>query len=432
MPSILIVDDLVSIHEMLEAVIQPTGLETTFATNGEQALEKYKATRFDLVLADINMSPMDGITLLQNLRAYDPKAVVIIMTAYGSTETAIQALKLGAFDYIQKPFKIDELLKTIRRAMEFGQFKPEDEAESEGAAAIEEDIDSGIGEQPAASWEAQLTGNSPAMQRLHQQLKRLVGKRTPVLFQGETGTGKRKAAELLHEASHPEGAPFVRVDCVHSSSQEFRENLLGETGEGGRWVEQAAGGTLFLDNVPSLPLDIQRALVGVLKQNAGGFRLMCSSSVDLESLVDEGQFDDELFYRVASLPVLLPPLRERREDIPELIRDITLRTANPSFNSEEIEFTEDAIQTLTAHYWPGNLAELNQVVSKLVATTDSRVISSRVLPMRLRELSDWPSLADYLEGQKREYIAMVLKACDNDRARAAKILQVDPSEIEEV
>lgn len=420
MPSILIVDDLVSIHEMLEAVIQPTGLVATFATDGESALEKYQESDFDLVLADIDMQPMDGISLLKSLRAVDPNSVVIIMTAYGSTETAIQALKLGAFDYIQKPFKVDELLKTIRRAMEFGQFKAEDpEVEIEEPEPEE-----------GGDWEAQLSGKSPAMQRLLQQLKRLIGAKTPVLFQGETGTGKRRAAEMLHAASHEGPAPFVRVDCAHSSEEDFQAKLLGENGQGGEWVAQAAGGTLFLDNVPSLPIEIQKALVAVLKQAAGGFRLMCSSSVDLEAHVDERSFDDELFYRLASLPVLLPPLRDRTEDIPDLITEIVARTANPAFSSDEIEFTEDAIQTLSAHYWPGNLSELNQVITKLVSTTDSKVISSRLLPMRLRELSDWPSLEDYLAGQEKEYIAMVLNACQDDKALAARILKIDVSQLD--
>jgi two-component system response regulator HydG len=419
MPSILIVDDLVSIHEMLEAVIEPTGLTATFATDGEQALEKYKAGSFDLVLTDIDMSPMDGITLLKSLRALDPHSVVIIMTAFGSTESAIQALKLGAFDYIQKPFRVEELLKTIRRAMEFRQY-----GATEGEP-IEEPVPG------SEDWATGLRASGPAMKRLIQQLKKLIGANSAVLFQGETGTGKRRAAELLHAASHPEeaGAPFVRVDCSRSREADFEVKLFGAESAGGQWVEEAAGGTLFLDNIPVLPLEMQKVLVGVLKNAGGSFRLMVSSVVDLEAQVDEGGFDDELFYRLASLPVLMPPLRDRTEDIPLLIGDIVRRTGNASFGSDEIEFTDDAIQTLCAHYWPGNIPELNQVVSKLVSTTDSKIISSRQLPMRLRELSDWPSLDDYLAGQEKEYIAMVLNACQDDRAQAARILKCDASRL---
>jgi len=419
--SILIVDDLVSIHEMLEAVVAPTGLSTVFATDGEQALAKYKKQKFDLVLADVDMKPMDGITLLKQLKVLDPASVVIIMTAYASTESAIQALKFGAFDYLQKPFKVDELIKTLKRALDYRQFSQEQEANAASAPAVAAAVATG-------DIESQIIGQSAATQRLVQQLKKLVSAKTPVLLQGETGTGKRQIAELLHNASNP-SAPFVRVDCTHSGDPDFRDNLIGDKNAGGAKVQEAKGGTLFLDNLPSLPLDLQQALVGVLKSIGGNTRLICSSTVDLEAQVDEGAFDDELFYRVASLPVALPPLRERAEDIPALVKDIIHRTANPTFPSNQIEFTDDALQALAAHYWPGNISELNQVISKIVATTETRVISSRQLPMRLREMTDWPSLADYLAGQEKEYISTVLNACKDDKALALKILKCDASKL---
>lgn len=418
--SILIVDDLVSIHEMLEAVVAPTGLATVFATDGEQALAKYKKQKFDLVLADVDMKPMDGITLLKQLKVLDPSSVVIIMTAYASTESAIQALKFGAFDYLQKPFKVDELIKTLKRALEYRQFSQEQESTTTTPTAAPVI--------PVGDIESQIIGSSPATQRLVQQLKKLVTAKAPVLLHGEVGTGKRQIAELLHNALNP-SAPFVRVDCTHSADPDFRDQLIGEKNSGGSKVEEAKGGTLFLDNLPSLPLDLQQALVGVLKAVSGSVRLICSSTVDLESQVDEGKFDDELFYRVASLPVVLPPLRERAEDIPALVKDVVLRTANPTFPSNQIEFTDDALQALSAHYWPGNISELNQVISKIVATSETRVISSRQLPMRLREMTDWPSLADYLAGQEKEYIATVLNACKDDKTLALKILKCDPAKV---
>ncbi|BET65751.1 sigma-54 dependent transcriptional regulator [Opitutales bacterium ASA1] len=417
MPSILIVDDLVAIHEMLEAVVQPTGLTAGFATNGQQALAKYKAEPFDLVLTDVDMKPMDGMTLLKELRAFDPSAVVIIMTGYASADSAIQALKLGAFDYIQKPFKVDELLKTLRRALEFKEFAGAGTAPSEAAPA------------PEDQWEARLVGRSAASARLIQQLKKLVGSKSPVLLQGEPGTGKRMVAELLHAAGHSTDAPFVRVDCTQGGEADFVSELIGPQGTGGVRVAEAQGGTLFLDNISGLPRSVQKALGGVLRATGQSLRLICSSAVDLEAAVDEGKFDDQLFYRLASLPVSLPPLRERREDIPALVRESAANATNPSFPASQIEFTADAIETLCAHFWPGNIPELRQVVSKIVASTDSRVVSSRQLPMRLRELADWPSLADYLAGQEREYIATVLSACKDDREVAARVLKVDPSKL---
>ena len=198
MPSVLIVDDLVSIHEMLEAVIAPTGFATAFATDGEKALVRYKADKFDLVLADIDMKPMDGITLLKQLKIYDPGAVVIIMTAYASTESAVQALKYGAFDYLQKPFRVDELIATLRRGLEFRKFQAERATASAGPGAKPADIDS------------RLIGKSPKLTKLIAQVKKLATVRTPVLLLGENGTGKSSVAEILHSVSGAPEASLVR------------------------------------------------------------------------------------------------------------------------------------------------------------------------------------------------------------------------------
>src|SRR3954452_22207211 len=230
MPSVLIVDDLVSIHEMLEAVIQPTGFSTSFATDGEKALIRYKADKYDLVLADIDMKPMDGITLLKQLKLYDPNCVVIIMTAYASTESAVQALKYGAFDYLQKPFRVDELIATLRRGLEFRKFQAERAISGLAPGAKSADI------------ESRLIGKSSKITKLIAQLKKLATVRTPVLLIGENGTGKTAIAEILHGATGAADAALLRIDCSLSSDANFREGLLGQNGEGGTWIKQAKGG----------------------------------------------------------------------------------------------------------------------------------------------------------------------------------------------
>jgi len=417
MPSVLIVDDLLSIHEMLDAVIQPTGFTTAFATDGEKALVRYKADRFDLVLADIDMKPMDGITLLKQLKVYDPNAIVVIMTAYASTESAVQALKFGAFDYLQKPFRVDELIATLKRGMEFKHFNTE-RAGSSSAPAIK-----------AADVEGRLVGESAHNKKLVQQVKKLATVRTPVLLQGESGTGKTTVAEILHAGSAPADAPLVRIDCSQSSADDFHEGLLGHNGVGGTWVQQARGGTLLLQNLHSLALPTQQELVGVLRNTAHGFRLICTTTEDLEKLTDEGRFNDELFYRVASLPVTLSTLRERPDDIPALVKHFLSKSTNTNFDANLIEFTADAVETLRAYHWPGNLSELGQVVTKIAATSETRVVTSAQLPMRLKEVKDWPKLADYLAGQERQYIEMVLNACRGDRIAAAKVLGVDMAKV---
>ena len=417
MPSVLIVDDLVSIHEMLDAVIQPTGFTTAFATDGEKGLARYKNDKFDLVLADIDMKPMDGITLLKQLKVYDPSAVVIIMTAYASTESAVQALKFGAFDYLQKPFRVDELIATLRRGLEFREFQAQRAASGIVAGAKVADI------------ESRLVGKSARLIKLITQIKKLGTVRSPVLLTGESGTGKGEVAEILHAASGAPDTALVRIDCALSTEANFRDGLIGQNGEGGVWVKQAKGGTLYLQELQCLSLPVQKELVSVLRNTAHGFRLICTTTQDLESLVDEGKFYDELFYRVASLPVQLPPLRDRAEDIPALVKHYAARALNPHFDAKLIEFTDDALGVMGAYHWPGNITELTQVVLKIAGTTETRVVTSAQLPLRLRELKNWPTLAEYLAGQEKQYVDQVLHTCKGNKPAAAKVLGVDVSKL---
>lgn len=417
MASILIVDDLLSIHEMLGAVIQPTGFETAFATDGEMALARYRSEPFDIVLADIDMKPIDGITLLKQLKAHDPNCAVIIMTAYASTESAILALKYGAFDYLQKPFRVDELIATLKRALEFRRQSIERSSQAAAPAAR------------TPSFEQRLIGKSPRAARLLQQVRKLAAVRTPVLLQGEPGTGRNTVAELLHEASVGANAPLIRIDCSLSSEAHFRVGLLGENGLGGNWVTSARGGTLLLKEIHELPLPLQKELVSVLRNTAHGFRLMCTTTADLEKRVEEGRFHDELFYRVASLPITLPPIRERREDIPDLIRHFTQSSTNPQFEAAAIAFAADALEALQAYGWPGNLTELQQVVTGIATTTNRRLITADQLPPRLRGSPNWAPLADFLATQEKQYIERVLNSVSGDRETAARILKIDAARL---
>lgn len=419
MPSVLIVDDLLSIHEMLEAVIQPIGYSTAFATDGQKALERYKAEKYDLVLADIDMKPMDGITLLRQLKAYDPSAVVIIMTAYASTESAVQALKFGAYDYLQKPFRVDDLISTLKRAYEYRKLVVERPTTMSGTNSPLAEAD------PSSA----LAGAGPAHQKLVQQVRKLIGVRTPVLLQGEPGTGKSTIAGLLHAGRIEKAAPMVRVDCALGCDDTFHEKLLGANGSGGAWLDQARGGTLLLQNLDRLPPEMQPELVAVLRAQGHAFRLVCTATKDLERMTEEGEFDDELFYRVAALPIVLQPLRERVEDIPAMVRYFTAKAVNPGFASHLVEFNPEALALLQAHSWPGNVTDLGQVVQKIVATAERRVITPDQLPLRVREPAAWPSLAQQLAREEASYIARVLRACRGDKTRAAAVLGVDLSRL---
>lgn len=419
MPSVLIVDDLTAIHEMLGAVIQPTGYTMDFADNGEEALRKYKAESFDVVLADISMQPMDGITLLQQLKAYDPDCVAIMMTGYASTDTAIKALKHGAFDYIQKPFKIDELIQTLKRAVSFGA---RNHARQPGKSGP-------VGE-VAFDLQSRILGQSERTERLRQQIAKLMTAQTPLLLEGELGTGKKRIAETIHEGSRAEG-PFILIDCGLSTESEFRQGLIGESGHGGDWLERAKGGTLFLQHVEKLSLEIQDGLVSVMKRTINETRLICASTQNLEELVDEGAFHDELFYRIATLPIELAPLRDRLEDLPLFIRDFLGKAKNPAYEGVQIEFHPEALEVMKGYYWPGNQVELEQVVTSLASSTTERIITADQLPLRLNPVENWPQLEEYLAEQRARYIRRVMRACGGDKALAAAALGCPVEQLDE-
>ena len=368
MASILIVDDLISIHEMLEAVIHPTGHKTAFATDGEKGLARYKAEKFDLVLADIDMKPMDGITLLKRLKQYDPGAVVIIMTAYASTESAIQALKYGAFDYLQKPFKVDELMQALKRSLEFRQ------------AIAERELLGGMPAVKAGDFEARLVGESQKIKRLIAQLKKLATAHTTVLVSGEAGSGHEIAAELLHAARNTADSPMVRIDCRLCSEQSLRTGLLGENGAGGTWVQQAKGGTLFLYHLQALAApDARPELVSCCATSPTS----AGSSAPRRRI---SRSWPRPAFSTRNCSTAWRPCRSRCRRcasapriFPALLKSIAAKVSNPQFDARQLEFTADALATLKAYGWPGNLDEFNQVISQVITTTETRVITSAQL-----------------------------------------------------
>jgi DNA-binding NtrC family response regulator len=424
--SILIVDDSKDIHGMLEAVIQPIGFHAAFASDGPKALERYKAERFDMVLVDVKMPLMDGITLLRELKKLDPNAVVVVMTAYANPSYALEALKLGAFDFLQKPFKVDELISALKRGVEFKKLGLNRAKKAQPGGAPQLGADETVA---ADQLEAFVVGESKKIKKISPQIKKLTTSKTPVLLIGEQGTGKRVIAELIHAQGCPPGSPMVSFDCSILSAAELQEGLIGPQGQGGVWIEQAKGGTLYLDQINAMPLAIQKAFVGVLKAAGTSFRISCSSSEDLEKLIDHGKFHDELFYRIAALPLMLPSLRERIEDLPLLLKNFATSAKNPNFDTKQVEFAPDALAVLSAYRWPGNISELSHVVAGVVAEATTKLITAAQLPERLRDLTEWPTLDAHIEEQRKEYVERVLRACRGDKAKASKVLGVDVSKL---
>lgn len=400
---------------MLEAVINPAGFVSAFSLSGEDALRRYKDEGFDVVLADIAMQPMDGITLLKELKSYDSQAKVILMTGYASTESAMQALKYGAFDYVQKPFRVEELVKSLHRAID-----EQNASNADRATHIVEAVST-------INVADVLVGKSEAIKAVERQVKKLVQSHAHVLITGERGTGKRALAELLHrEGSTAEGV-FKGIDCKVAYEDELSFRLFNSEGGPGPLIEEVQGGTLFLNNVESLPIDLQEQLGRVVQVSGSSFRLICASILNIESHMEAGRFSDELYFRISTLPLSLPPVRERREDIPLIIKDLLENSANPWFSGKQLEFSREAERILTNYPWPGNVTELNNVLCAVIAASGGRTIEAKDLPRRVKEITTWPSLENYLADRQESYIRELLKICDNDAAKAARIAKVDAS-----
>jgi len=396
MQSILIVDDMESIHEMLDTIIQPLGFSTHYASNGNDALELFQKERPEIILVDIKMSPMDGLELTKKLKEIDPEAIVIIMSGQADIENALVSLKLGVFDFLTKPFKLDQLLSAISRAS--NQLKSQRESEGEDDA---------------------LRGHSSAIRKLNQTIDRVANSTAPVLLHGETGTQKSLVAGRIHrsQANRESDSPFVSYDCKENSAEAIREQLLGEDDRGGPLLQKADSGTLVLANIDALPAELQSKVGNLIRDTKTQTRIICSTSKSLELLVEKNEFDDSLYYRISSLVVEVPSLRQRAEDIPMIANSI-LRACG----MEALDITDPARALLQAYRWPGNFKELQEAVEHAAAHCSDDTIRVEDLPERVRDTSAWPKLAEYIEEATLEYKRRVLQACCGDTEQAAQIL----------
>ncbi|MDQ8181232.1 response regulator [Pelagicoccus sp. SDUM812005] len=399
MQSILIVDDLESIHEMLDAVIQPIGYNTAFATDGEIALQKIREEHYDIVLTDINMTPMDGLSLLAQIKEADPEAIVIMMSGYANIENATQALKLGAFDYLTKPFKVDQLMNSIARA------------------SAERKKRRQSGKDAAAQNSILLSGDSETTKAFHERLNRAAKVPTPLLITGDTGTQKANIAALVHARSESAGEPFVTIDAKKAEPSELPGMLFDSEGAPSETIRSAQGGFLFLANIDAVPHELQAPLGTLIRDLKGETRVVCSSSRDLEQLVEEGQFEDGLYFRIANNVLPVPALRDRSEDIPALALAYFAQNHLP-FNA----LGEQAAALMQGYRWPGNYTEFQEVLSAAAQVGEGQTIREADLPEKLRDISSWPNLEEYLAEQADRYKQAVLKACQGDTDKAAQIL----------
>ncbi|MBJ6762543.1 sigma-54-dependent Fis family transcriptional regulator [Myxococcaceae bacterium JPH2] len=444
MPSeqrILVVDDHVEMGRMLQEPLQDAGYRVELATGGAEALKLLRTRPYDAVLSDLRMAQVDGLDVLDGARAVDPELPVLLMTAFGGVESAVEAMRRGAYHYFTKPFRLDEVLLYLRRALEDRQLRAEHRALKQASTERR-----GVGA---------LVGKGAAMRGLYALLDRVAHASAPVLLRGESGSGKELVARALHSEGERASGPFVAVNCTALPAQLLESELFGHlkgafTGataaRRGLFVE-ADGGTLFLDEIGDMPTELQARLLRVLENGevrAVGsdtsrtvdVRIVAATHQDLETRVREGRFRADLFYRLNVVTLRVPPLRERKEDIPLLVEHFIARSRARNPRSLVAAFSPEVVALLGAQSWPGNVRELENLVERLVVLVPQETVDVDTLrlhapsagpeshPLAVAQDELWPLRR--LEG---EYIAWMVARCGGNKTRAAEVLGIDVSTI---
>ena len=429
---ILVVDDEPAQRELVSGFLARHAFEVTTARDGAEALERFRSEPADLILTDQKMPGLSGLELLAAARAVTPEVAVIVMTAYGTIEDAVAAIKAGATDYLTKPLQLDELLHRIGQVRDRQRLLGENR---ELRAALQERhrVEGVIGE-------------SGRMQEVLSLVRRVAASDATVLIRGESGTGKELIAKAIHYASRRAAGPLVRVNCAALPETLLEPELFGhekgaftgaQAARRGRF-ELAHGGSLFLDEIGDLPLHLQVKLLRVLQEReierVGSshpiqvdVRLLAATHRDLEALVKAGTFRDDLYYRINVVTLAVPPLRERREDIPLLLDHFLVKFARA--NGKTIRgFTREARDTLLRYDYPGNVRELENLMERAVVLTRDEVIGLADLPLSVRETEpesgEATGLPAAVEGLERRMIRDALAYADGVQTRAAEALGI--------
>jgi two-component system response regulator HydG len=386
-PSVLVVDDKENMLTLFEKILG-TAYDLTTAPDGTRALALIASRTFDLVVTDIRMPGADGFEILKAVKAYAPDTEVVMMTAYASVQKAVEAIKEGAYDYIQKPFDPDDVSLIVARAVERKRLR-------EQAANLRRELEGVYGFD-------NIVGKSPAMREVYELVQRAAKLDITVLISGETGTGKELVARAIHHHGGRAGARFVAVNCGALPTELVESELFGHakgaftgahTAKAGLF-EEARGGTLFLDEIGELPLAVQvklnRALQDKLVRRVGetseapiDVRIVAASHRDLKSESQAGRFREDLFYRLNVFPIRLPALRERREDIPLLAAHLLQKYGKVHDRAAQ-RFEPEALRALTSYSWPGNVRELENVIERAVAISDGQTITVDAIPEEVR------------------------------------------------
>jgi two-component system response regulator PilR (NtrC family) len=430
---ILVVDDEKSMREILQIFLRNEGYEVTTANNGEVAVEALKKDIFDLVITDMKMPRMDGLELIKNIKEMTPETAVILITAFGTTESAIDAMKHGAYDYIQKPFQMNDIRLIVKNALERQNLQKD-------VSVLKQKV-----ETPSLE---NIIGSSPAMQKLFKVISKAAESSANVLMTGESGTGKELVANAIHNLSPRKDKRFVAVNCAAIPEGLLESELFGHmkgafTGANANkqgLFELANEGTLFLDEMGEMPMTLQAKLLRVIEggifRRVGGVtditvdvRILAATNRDVQKLIEQDRFREDLYFRLNVLSVKIPPLRERGDDIPILVNHFLQK-----FSGGRMRFSGDAVNMLRNYTWKGNVRELENIVERVVLLCDDEIIGVENLPeeIRHRHVSEEKialpaggmDIEKLMEETERAYLIKALEKTNGVKTEAAKLLNL--------
>ena len=430
---ILIVDDEPIARDNLDHILKKAGYLTLLAENGQQAIDLLKQEEVDLVLTDLRMKGKDGMAVLTEAKKLWPSTEVVVITGYASVDTAVEAMRQGAYDYVAKPFKIDELRVIVEKALEKTSLRRE-------IFHLREQV-------TARTGTARIIGQSPKIQVLRETIHQVAQLDCNVLIQGETGTGKELVARTIHDLSPRASKRFVAFNCGAFTEELITSELFGH--EQGAFtganktrkglIEMAEGGTVFFDEVGELSLSMQVKLLRILQERTlmrvGGteeipvdIRVLAATNKDLRKAAEEGAFRTDLFYRLDVLTIHVPPLSERRDDIPLLAGHFLAKHARPGRTAPRL--SDEAARRLKQYEYPGNIRELENIVQRILFHCDGDIVEPQHLvddlheaaPVAVRGMREnWPSIDEH----EKQYILEVLDEVEGNKSAAAKILGID-------
>ena len=438
MASILVVEDKGSMQQMLTATLTDEGYEVDVAASGSEGIEMASQKRYDLVLTDLKLPGADGIKVLSEIREIDPEVSVIVMTAFGTVETAVEAMKIGAFDFLTKPFDTDRLSLLIKRALENRRLMAEN-------VLLRQELAQNLGL-------TEIIGKSPKMREATALVQKVAVSDTTVLLLGESGTGKELFAQAIHYLSPRKDGPFVPINCAAIPRELLENELFGSekgafTSSTARKMgkfEIAEAGTIFLDEIGDMDVSLQAKLLRVLQEKKferlGGtktidvdVRVIAASNMDLKKASEKRTFREDLFYRLSVFPVTIPPLRERREDIPALA-DYFIEKFCVEMNKKKKKLSVESLSIMDRYHWPGNVRELENTIERAIILCESKTIGPDNLAIRLatapeirlREGAGLKEVAALAQAEaEKSLILRVLSQTRGNKRKCAEILQID-------